>query len=481
MLTEALTAIVGSAFVKTDADSRLRYGTDALKRGHPADVVVLPANAAEVAAIARLCHETSTPLVPRGGGTGYTGGSVPTRGGVVISLERLNRILEIDEANLIAVVQPNVITGDLQDAVEALGLFYPPDPASLRHSVLGGNVAECAGGPRAFKYGVTKQYVLGLEAVLPTGEVIRTGGKVVKNVVGYDLTHLLVGSEGTLAIITEITLRLIPKPPVQATLRATFPTVTHAVDAVIRLLRARVVPVTIELIDGECLESVAGYLGVRSLAPPGTAALLLVEVDGLSEQVGAEADRVAEACRAAGATELLRARDEAERQELWRVRRELSLSLKTIAPLKFNHDVVVPKARVPQLFTLIETLRTRFRLRIPSFGHAGDGNIHVNIMVFPDDADEVRRAHEAEQVLFEGVVALEGAISGEHGIGFSKAAYLGLNLSPDVIALMKRVKAAFDPRGILNPGKMFPDEVTFPESRGARERGAEPGNEVVEV
>jgi glycolate oxidase len=316
-----LAEIVGPAFVKTDAESRMRYGTDALNRGHAADVVVLPADTAQVAAIARLCDDTRTPLVARGGGTGYTGGSVPTRGGVVISLERLNRILEIDEANLIAVVQPNVITGVLQDAVERVGLFYPPDPASLRQSVIGGNVAECAGGPRAFKYGVTKRYVLGLEAVLATGEVLRTGGKVVKNVVGYDLTQLLVGSEGTLAIITEITLRLIPKPPVQATLRATFPTVTHAVDAVIRLLRARVVPATIELVDGECLESVARYLGVRSLAPPGTAALLLIEVDGLSEQVGPEADRVAGACHEAGATEVLRARDEAERQELWRVRR----------------------------------------------------------------------------------------------------------------------------------------------------------------
>jgi len=459
-----LADIVGPEFVKTDHESRLRYGTDALNRGHAADVVVLPADTAQVAAIARLCDDTRTPLVARGGGTGYTGGSVPTRGGVVISLERLNRILDIDEANLIAIVQPNVITGDLQDAVERVGLFYPPDPASLRQSVVGGNVAECAGGPRAFKYGVTKRYVLGLEAVLPTGEIIRTGGKVVKNVVGYDLTQLLVGSEGTLAVLTEITLRLIPKPPVQATLRATFPTVTHAVDAVIRLLRARVVPATIEVVDGERLDAVAGHPGVRSLAPPGTAALLLIEVDGLSEQVGPEADRVATACREAGATELLRARDEAERQELWRVRRELSLSLKTIAPQKFNHDVVVPKARVPELFRLIADLRERFGLRIPSFGHAGDGNIHVNIMVSPDDTDEVRRAHEAEAVLFEGVVALEGAISGEHGIGFAKAAYLGLNLTPDVIALMKRVKAAFDPHGILNPGKMFPDEVTLPHS-----------------
>lgn len=452
---DGLRAIVGAGHVRVDHEARARYGADALKRGHPADVVVLPANTAEVSAIARLCHDTRTPLTPRGGGTGYTGGSVPVQGGVVLSLERLNRILEIDELNLLAVVEPNVITGDLQDAVERVGLFYPPDPASLRQSVIGGNVAECAGGPRAFKYGVTKAYVLGLEAVLPNGEIIRTGGKVVKNVVGYDLTQLLVGSEGTLAIITRITLRLIPKPPMQVTMRACFPSVRHAVNAVTLLIRARVVPAALELVDGDCLEAVAQALQVRTLAPAGTAALLLLEVDGSAEQVAAEALRVQQACLDAGATEFRRANDEAERQELWRVRRELSLSLKQITPLKFNHDVVVPKGRVPELFDLIDRLKAEFRLRIPCFGHVGDGNMHVNIMVSPDDADEIRRAHDAETVLFRGVVALEGSISGEHGIGFAKAPYLSMELTAPTIAIMKQVKLAFDPHGILNPGKIF--------------------------
>jgi glycolate oxidase len=457
-MVDALRAIVGADFVRTDAASREAYGADALKRGHPADVVVLPANAGQIAAIARWCHETRTPLVPRGGGTGYTGGSVPVRGGVVLSLERLNRILEIDEGNLLAVVEPNVVTGDLQDAVERVGLFYPPDPASLRMSVLGGNVAENAGGPRAFKYGVTGKFVLGTEAVLPTGEMIRTGGKSVKNVVGYDLTQLLVGSEGTLAILTKIILRLIPRPPVQATVRATFPSVTHAVDAVGRLLRARVIPAALELVDADSLEAVATYLQSRTLAPAGTGAILLIEVDGLAELVAGEATRVEEACRAAGAAEVRRANDDAEREELWRVRRELSYSLKMITPLKFNHDVVVPKARVPDLFRLVDELKARFKLRIPCFGHAGDGNIHVNVMVTPGDDDEMRRAKAAEEALFKGVVALEGSISGEHGIGFAKAKYLGLELTPETIALMKRIKLAFDPHGILNPGKVFPDE-----------------------
>jgi glycolate oxidase len=451
-----LETALGSQFVRTDEQSRAAYGVDALKKGHPADIVVFPGTTAEVAAVVRLCAAHRMPMVPRGGGTGYTGGAVPTRGGVVISLERMNRILEIDEANLVAIVEPNVVTGDLQDAVEKVGLFYPPDPASLRQSVIGGNVAECAGGPRAFKYGTTKHYVLGLEAVLPTGEIVETGGKVVKNVVGYDLTHLLVGSEGTLAIITRITLRLVPKPPVQATLRASFPTVEAAVDAVGGIIRERVVPAAIELIDGTSLEAVARYLEVRSLAPEGTAAILLVEVDGVPAAVADEAARVERALRAAGATEVLHARDEAERQELWRVRRELSLSLKMVAGLKFNHDVVVPKARIPALVALVGHIAAEHRLRIPCFGHAGDGNIHVNIMVDPTDADEIRRAHEAERLLFEGVVAMEGSISGEHGIGFSKAPFLPIELSADEIALMKRVKAAFDPHGLLNPGKIFP-------------------------
>jgi glycolate oxidase len=454
---ERLRAAVGSEWVRTDDASRHEYGADALKRGVPADVVVLPADTAGVAAVARVCSETATRLVPRGAGTGYSGGAVPVRGGVVLSLERLDRILEIDEANLLAVVEPGVITGDLQDAVEARGLFYPPDPASLRRSSLGGNVAECAGGPRAFKYGVTRQYVLGLEAVLMSGDVIHTGGRVVKNVVGYDLTQLLVGSEGTLAIITRITLRLIPKPPEVATLRATFGSVRAAVDAVGGLVRARVVPSTMEIVDRATLEAVAASLGDRTLAPEGTDAMLILEVDGLPEQVEAEASRIATACHEAGALEVLRADDEAERERLWQVRRGISHALMVVADLKINNDIVVPKGRVPECFDLVERLKAKYGLPIPSFGHVGDGNIHVNIMVSRDDPDAVQRARAAESELFEGVVALGGAISGEHGIGFTKAPWLGLGIDPITIALMQRVKAAFDPQGLLNPGKIFPE------------------------
>ncbi len=446
--------IVGRHRARADEASRLQYGTDALLQGHPADLVLIPGGTKEVAAIARLCHIHHVPLVVRGAGSGYTGGAVPVRGGVVVSMERLNRILEIDEDNLLAVVQPNVITGDLQDAVEARGLFYPPDPASLRQSALGGNVAEGAGGPRAVKYGTTRCYVLALEAVLPTGAIVRTGSKAVKRRVGYDLTQLLVGSEGTLAIITEITLRLLPKPAVQATLRATFSDIRTAVAAVGALTRARVVPSTLELVDAVSLAAVERWLG-RPVAPPGTGAMLLVEVDGVRAGVEEEIERVRASCLDAGATDVRRAASESEREALWEARRELSYALRALAPLKINHDLVVPRGRIPQLFELVEQVRSRYDLLIPCFGHAGDGNIHVNLMVDPADADQMARARAAERELFEGVVRLEGSISGEHGIGFAKARYLGLELSPEVIALMQRIKHAFDPHDILNPGKMW--------------------------
>ena len=447
--------MVGEAHVLSDQPSLIAHASDALGQGHPPDLVVVPGSTTEIAAIARLCNEHRVPLVVRGAGTGYTGGAVPTRGGIVLSMARLNRILEIDEANLIAVVEPNVINGDLQRAVEAVGLFYPPDPASLETSSIGGNVAECAGGPRAFKYGTTKRYVLALEAVLPTGEVVHTGSKAVKNVVGYDLTQLLVGSEGTLAIITKITLRLIPKPPARATLSASFASVRSAVDAVSALIARRAIPAAVELIDEDSLRAVERHVG-RPVVVSQAAALLIVECDGTPAAVEEEIARVAQACADTGALEVRRAVTEPERDALWDVRRQVSLALRATGLLKINHDVVVPRGRVPELFDVIADLKRRHTLRVASFGHAGDGNIHVNLMVDRDDKEERARAAEAERELFERVVQLEGSISGEHGIGFAKARYLPIEISPDTIDLMKRLKTAFDPNNILNPGKIFP-------------------------
>jgi glycolate oxidase len=454
-LAATLTDIVGAGYVRTDHASREAYGVDALAKGHPADVVVLPASTADVARIVRACGVAQVPVVVRGAGTGYTGGAVPTEGGVVVSMERMNRILEIDEVNLLVVTQPHVVTADLQRAVEQVGLFYPPDPASLETCSIGGNVAECAGGPRAFKYGTTKRYVLGLEAVLPTGEVIRTGSKAVKNVVGYDLTQLLVGSEGTLAIITEITLRLLPKPPASKTGLAAFASIQSAVDAVSALIARRVVPVALELIDKACLDAVHAHTGER-LVPDAAHAVLILETDGTSEAAGEEMTRATDACRSVGALSIELAADAQARDRIWGVRRAVSLALRAKGLARANHDVVVPRGRVPQLFEVVSDLARAFQLEIASFGHAGDGNIHVNIMWAREDESARARAAQAERALFERVIALEGSISGEHGIGFAKKPYIGLELSADEIALMQRVKFAFDPHGLLNPGKLFP-------------------------
>ncbi|MGE0392635.1 MAG: FAD-binding oxidoreductase [Vicinamibacterales bacterium] len=452
----ALTDIVGPAWCRTDTPALDACAADALGIAHRPEAVVAPATTDEVAAVVRACVAGRVPMVVRGAGTGYTGGAVPVAGGVVISMERFTRILEVDTLNLVAVVEPQVITGELQRAVEARGLFYPPDPASLDRSSIGGNVAECAGGPRAFKYGTTKRYVLGLEAVLPSGEVVRTGSKAVKNVVGYDLTQLLVGSEGTLAIVTKVILRLIPKPSARAVLLAVFDGVRPAVDAVTGLLEGRVVPAALEFIDGRSLAALRAYRP-SALIPAGAGALLIIEVDGAPEAVAAEADTVDAACRASGASRVERAGSEAEAAALWDLRRQLSHALRATGLVKINNDVVVPRGRVPELMDAVADLRRDFGIDIACFGHAGDGNIHVNLMLPSDDAAARAAGLEAERRLFERVVELEGSISGEHGIGFTKSRYLELELDAAQIDLMRRVKAAFDPLGLLNPGKIFPE------------------------
>jgi glycolate oxidase len=417
------------------------------------EAVVYAQSAADVGAVMKFSAERKVPVTVRGGGVGYVGGCVPVQRGIVISLERMNAILEINPADGIAIVQPGVITGDLHDAVKKLGWYYPPDPASLRECTVGGNVATNAGGPRCLKYGVTRQYVLGLEVVLPNGDIVRAGGRCHKNRQGFDLAGLFVGSEGMLGVVTEITLRIIPHPPARALLGATFRTFAEAAAAVQKILGTGHLPSALEITDSFTLEAAREFLGKAKL-PPGDAHLL-VEIDGPAAAVGAELKALTTLLRSLSAISIKPATTEQEIESFWNLRREFSYSLRATGLTKLNEDVVVPRSKLVELVSFAGTLQEKSGFPIACFGHAGDGNIHVNLMVDPADPDEVARAKRAERALFERVVRLEGSISGEHGIGFAKAAYLDLELSPDVIALMKRVKAAFDPEGILNPGKIF--------------------------
>jgi glycolate oxidase len=375
---------------------------------------------------------------------------VPVQGGVVLSVERMNHILEIDERDFIAVVEPGVITGDLQREVESRGLFYPPDPASRKFCTLGGNVAECAGGLRAVKYGVTKDYVLGLEVVLPTGEIINTGARTVKSVAGYDLTKLIVGSEGTLGVVTRITVRLLPLPETVQTLAAFFSEIPVAAKAASAIIASGVLPRALEFVDQAALRAVEGYL--KEDLSHGAAAMLLVEVDGPAECTQRDADRIAEILVQGGATRVDRAGSDAERERLWKARRSISPALYTIKPKKLNEDIVVPRSRIADSLQEIAAIASRHGLLIVNFGHAGDGNIHTNIMF--DEAD-LPKAEAAVKEIFAAILRLGGSITGEHGIGLSKAAYLPMELGPETIAAMKRIKHALDPNNILNPGKIF--------------------------
>ncbi len=448
-----LREIVGTEHVLVD-DKRIEpYAQDAVKEKFPPEAVLLPQTAEEIAAILRLANEARFPVTARGGGVGYTGGAVPIEGGVVVGTDRMNRIREVNTDDLYAVTEPGVSTYTLQQAVEALGLFYPPDPASYKDSFIGGNIAENAGGMRSAKYGVTKHYVLGLEVVTPTGEIIRTGGRTSKNVVGFDLTGLMCGSEGMLGIITEATLKLIPLPEATRTVRATFRTMREACAAVARFSRSRVVPVAIEVLDRNAIRAVESQYAFGLALDAG--ALLIVSVDGSVEEVERTSRLVAEVLREGGGFDLIRAETREDEDKLWDVRRALSPAIKKFGTLKFNEDVVVPRSRVPELIERVEEIGQRYETFVVNFGHAGDGNIHVNFMCDREDREAVGRARSAVRETFAVAVSLGGTISGEHGIGYVKAPYLDMAIDAPTIETMQRIKRALDPLGILNPGKMF--------------------------
>jgi glycolate oxidase len=450
---ERLRAIVGAENVLVDPTRVEPYAQDALKEKFPPEAVVLPRTAAEIAQILRLANEKRFPVTGRGGGVGYTGGAVPLDGGIVIGTDRMNRIIEINADDLYMVTEPGVTTYAVQQAAEAVGLFYPPDPASYKDSFIGGNIAENAGGMRCAKYGVTKHYVLGLEVVTPTGEIIRTGGRTTKNVVGFDLTGLMCGSEGLLGIITEAILRLVPLPEATRTVRATFHSMAAACTCVPAFTRARIVPVACEVLDRNAIDAVA--TGNDFGIAPDANALLIIAVDGSREEVERQARIVERVVLDGGGYDLIRAETREEEERLWDVRRALSPAIKKYGTLKLNEDVVVPRSQVPKLIERVVEIARRHKTFVVNFGHAGDGNIHVNFMCDREDSEAVRRARKCVRETFAVAIELGGTISGEHGIGYVKAPYLAMALTPTTIETMKRLKRALDPLGILNPGKVF--------------------------
>jgi glycolate oxidase len=455
-LRGVLAGIVGEANVLWKPEDLIAYGYDGTFFDVTPPLVVLAGSTAEVAAIHRLANRERFALTPRAMGSGLSGGSVPLAGSVVLGIARMNRILAIDEVDRVAVVQPGVITADLQAAVERVGLFYPPDPSSLKQSAIGGNVAENAGGARGLKYGVTGDYVMALEVVLPEGTVIRTGGRSVKNVTGYNLRALFTGAEGTLGTITEITLRLLSKPRHARTAMAIFDKLDDATRSVNAVLASGVLPTSIELIDdmtARCIEENTP-IGL----PLDAEAILLFGTDGNDEGVVVEdTATIARIVRECGARDVRTAADAAEADRFWNARRAISPSLARRRPNKLGEDIAVPRSAIGAMSRRVREIAAKYRLEIPLFGHIGDGNLHPNILCDRRDPEEMARVAGAAREIFEAAVALGGTLSGEHGIGLLKKQFMELDLGPDAIALMRRIKDALDPNGIMNPGKVFPE------------------------
>ncbi len=457
-IVEALRQIVGENNVLVSTEAMEPYTHDEVVglRADP-EVVVRVRSVEQVAEVLKLAQRQRVPVTPRGAGYGLSGGAVPTCGGIVLSTEKLDRILEIDVENLMITVEPGVITGDIHRAVEAEGLFYPPDPASLDSCTIGGNVAEGAGGPRAVKYGVTRHYVCGLEAVLPSGKVITCGGKLVKNVTGYDLVQLLIGSEGTLAIVTKIILRLLPLPKVQVDLLVPFDDFQAAADTVSDIIVHRILPTTIEFMERDSVLAVE-RLSKKEAPYHDAAAHLLIQLDGNSQEaVDADYQVVGELCLEHGALDVLVARDSRSRDRLWEARRLIIDALNHESPINHMEDVVVPRAEIPLLLKAIKEIAARHNARIVCFGHAGDGNVHVNVLKddVPDERWKTLVPAVAEEI-YRLSLSLGGTITGEHGIGATRRRYLPLALDEAQIAVMRGIKAVFDPNHILNPGKIFP-------------------------
>lgn len=454
---DKLCSKLGKENVVCEEEDLLVLGYDATPGlFHLPDVVVYPTSTEAVQDAILIAREEKLPVTPRGSGTGLSGGSIPAHGGMVLCLNRMNKILEIDEDNLTATAEAGVITMDLATAVTGKGLFYPPDPASQKISTIGGNVMEDAGGLRCLKYGVTGDYVMALKCVLPDGSIITTGGKSVKDVAGYAFKDLLISSEGTLGVITEVTVRLIPPPLAKRTMLAYFNDITTAGEAVSKIIAAKIIPSTMEIMDKTTINCVEDYVKIG--LPREMAALLLLEVDGHPAVVEEDSAGVMKVLKQVGAADVSLAKDEVEAAELATARRTALSALARVSPSTLMEDATVPRSCLAQTFAEIERLTEKYDLTVGTFGHAGDGNLHPTVLCDERDADQMKRAHAFFDDLYEKVLSWGGTVSGEHGIGMAKKDYLARQIGPGGVAVMKRIKQAFDPDGILNPGKIFADD-----------------------
>ncbi len=445
------TEMVGAENIYDDKAHMIAYSYDATRTRFEPDAVIFPRHEADVQEILRYCNRHQIVVTARGAGSGFTGGALPANGGIIMAMEKhMNKILEIDTENMVAVVQPGVVNMDLQKHVEALGLFYPPDPASEEYSTLGGNVSENAGGMRAAKYGITKDYVMALRAVRANGEVIRAGKRTIKDVAGYNIAGILIASEGTLAVLTELTLKLIPKPKYKKTYMGIFPSVDNAMNAVFKSLSAGANPVAMEFLDKLVIEALIEKLGVD--LPKNAGGVLVGDVDGnVPEEVAFQLETLERSFKENGATEFKIAQDEAEEKALWYARRNASQSITIFGNKKLNEDISVPRSMLPLALKKIYAIGDKYNFKIPCFGHAGDGNIHVNVMI---DISQIEEGHKCIEEIFQLVVDMGGTLSGEHGIGTSKAPFMGIAFNDAELQLFKDIKKAFDPNNILNPGKM---------------------------
>ncbi len=453
ILLNELRALLGTKGLLTDTSERLAYSYDNSRREALPDAVALPTSADQVQALVRFCRQHSLPMTARGRGTNTTGASVPIAGGLVISFERMNRILAIRPGDRVAVVEPGVLNGDLQSALKSHGLFWPPDPTSAPYCTIGGNLACNAGGPRAVKYGATRDNVLALTAITGTGERVRFGAATTKNSSGYDLSRLLIGSEGTLALIVEATLKLTPIAPARRALQALYTDVNSAAAAVARLMAQSVTPSMLEFMDGQCVR-LAREIGGANIADAG--ALLMIEADGEPGSLEEATLALERAAVGPGCLSITVADNDDARERLWQARKALSPALRSLAPGKINEDVVVPVSRIPELVATVRKIADQMHLTIACFGHAGNGNLHVNVLYDPADDAESARAHAAIHQIFLAVIALDGQLSGEHGIGLAKRDFLALAMDAPTLAAMRAIKQAFDPDGLLNPGKVLP-------------------------